>query len=281
VTGGPGQDKTASSHFIPDVFSPSSAAWDLARAEAQYRLALALVGQAPDGLPLPSRMMVIQRRFYRYARYADCGIAASSPASARPSLEAWLQTLQEKNAELTRTHGLEEVRLEAERRIRVGLPSPSEEEDLTDLAAGGILQAAGPRGDLLPHRGTPLRWQTPPEAPTPVLSLRSLEDLQGQRALGGSLLLVLLVLLVWTLARFPVLHAWFRVFWPEQVIVLGGVGWWTLGRPPVVLILVVIGVLARGLFLGRRGLALWHRTEAPKKPGSSVGRAPRSSVLQT
>ena len=223
-------------------------------------------------------MTAIQRRFFQFCRYAECGIAAAPTNVQGQSLEAWLQSLQEKNAELTRTHGLEEVRLEAERRIRGSLPASSE-EDLSDLAGGGILQTAGPRGDLLPFRGTPLRWQMPPEAPAPVVSLQSLEDVQRPWALGASFLLILLLLFVWTLARFPTVHAWFRAFWPEQAIVLGCAGWLALGRPWWMLILAGVGVLARGVFLGRRGLALLHRAEAATKSGSSVirRRDPRSS----
>ena len=272
--------KPTSSPFAQAALPASAVAWDLARAEGQYHLAVALLAQAQDGLPLSSRMTAIQRRFFQFCRYAECGIAAAPTNVQGQSLEAWLQSLQEKNAELTRTHGLEEVRLEAERRIRGSLPASSE-EDLSDLAGGGILQTAGPRGDLLPFRGTPLRWQMPPEAPAPVVSLQSLEDVQRPWALGASFLLILLLLFVWTLARFPTVHAWFRAFWPEQAIVLGCAGWLALGRPWWMLILAGVGVLARGVFLGRRGLALLHRAEAATKSGSSVIRAPRSSVLRT
>ena len=61
-------------------------------------------------------------------------------------------------------------------------------------------------------------------------------------------------------------------FWPEQVALLGCLGWQTYGPALPLLLLVAVGVSARLLFLGRRLLAVLHRP--PPDPSRASGTKP-------
>jgi len=248
---------------------------DLARAEAQYRLCASLA-QGP-GDPPPAALALAQRRFYQFCRYAEAGrvLAGSGAAPANlqgQNFDEWLQDLREKNRRLARDHNFEELRARAEGEAPEVPPlalGPAEPGELPELAGVGVAQAPGPRGDPLPERGTPLRWQTGPEVDAPHLLLAPLSDQQTRRAARVSVLLAVLLLVVWALAYFPGVLAWVRAFWPEQVALLGCLGWQTYGPALPLLLLIALGVSARLLFLGRRLLALLHRP--PPDPSSHPG----------
>jgi hypothetical protein len=266
---------------------PSSPALlDLARAEAQYRLSESLTAN-PGSLPAAA-LALAQRRFYQFCRYAEAGRVltgqGAGPANLRgQSFDEWLQELKDKNAELARRGRFEELRAGAERKAaeaKPPAPEPAAPEDVPDPAAADSASAPASRGDALPERGTPLRWLSGPSADAPRLGLRSLAEQQTRRAAGASLLLAMLIVLVWAVAQFPGVLAWVRAFWPEQVALLGCVGWQTYGPALALLFLIVLGVTARLLFLGRRLLALLHRP--PSDPGhggagSGVAAEPRPS----
>jgi hypothetical protein len=247
---------------------------DLARAEAQYRLSAALA--EAQGPTTAAALALAQRRFYQFCRYAEAGrlLTAGGPGAVSlqgKGFDEWLQDLREKNSSLAREHHFEEVRERAEREAAEAGPlalEPTAPAELPDLAGAGVAPAPGPRGDPLPQRGTPLRWQTGPEGDAPRLLLTSLSDQQTKRAMGATLLLAVLLVLVWALAHFPGALAWVRTFWPEQVALLGCLGWQTYGPALPLLFLIVLGVTARVLFLARRLLALLHR---PPSDGSHKG----------
>ena len=83
----------------------------------------------------------------------------------------------------------------------------------------------------------------------------------------------MLLVVVWAVAQFPGVLAWVRAFWPEQVALLGCVGWQTYGPALALLFLIILGVTARLLFLGRRLLVLLHRPPADPGRGGSAGSA--------
>jgi hypothetical protein len=70
--------------------------------------------------------------------------------------------------------------------------------------------------------------------------------------------------------------AWVRAFWPEQLALLGCLGWQTYGPAPPLILLVVFGVAARLLFLARRLAALLHRPapDASRAGGTASGLGP-------
>jgi hypothetical protein len=257
---------------------PSSPALlDLARAEAQYRLTEALAAR-PGPAPAPA-LALAQRRFYQFCRYAEAGRVLTGPGAGPANLQGqgfddWLQELKDKDRGLAHRHRFEELRARAEREAAEAGPSavePAAPDEMPELAGVGLVRAPGPRGDALPERGTPLRWLSGPSADAPRLTLRSLGEQQARRAAGASLLLVMLLVLVWALAQFPGVLAWVRAFWPEQVALLGCVAWQTYGPALPLLFLIVLGVTARLLFLGRRLLALLHRPPPEPSRGSGTG----------
>jgi hypothetical protein len=251
------------------------AALDLARAEAQYGLSAALA-ESP-GAPQEPALALAQRRFYQFCRYAEAGRLLNGNASESANLQGksfddWLRELREKNGELARTHKFEELRAKAERDAVDAAPlalEPATAGELPQLAGVDMVQAPGPRGDPLPERGTPLRWQTGAKTDAPGLLLTPQSDQQTKRAFGLSVLLVLLLLAVWALAHLPGMLAWVRAFWPEQLALLGCLGWQTYGPALPLLLLVAVGVSARLLFLGRRLLALIHRPPSDPSHGGS------------
>jgi hypothetical protein len=260
--------------------APSSPALlDLARAEAQYRLCEALVA-GPGTPPLPA-LALAQRRLYQFSRYAQAGRAltgaSDGPANLRgQSFDQWLQDLKEKNIALASRSKFEELRARAEREASDAEPQPSEvggTEDLAESAPLNARQVLVSGSDALPERGIPLRWQTGPETQAPALTLRPLGEKQTRRALGASLLLSTLLVLVWAVAQFPGILAWVRAFWPEQVALAGCIGLETWGPALPLLFLIALGGAARLLFLGRRLLLLLHRppSDADRDSGSGSG----------
>ena len=184
-----------------------------------------------------------------------------------------MRELRDKDRELARLHKFEDVRARAEREAVEAAPlalEPATAGELPQLAGVGMVQAPSPRGDPLPERGTPLRWQTGPETDAPRLLLAPLGEQQAKRAVGLSVLLATLLLAAWALAHFPGVLAWVRAFWPEQLALLGCLGWQTYGPALPLLLLVVVGVSARLLFLGRRLLALLHRPAPDPSHGGST-----------
>jgi hypothetical protein len=263
------------------------AAADLARAEAQYRLSAALA-EGP-GAPQEAALALAQRRFYQFCRHAEAarllGANPGGPVNLQgQNFDDWLSDLRDKDVQLARAHKFEKVRERAERDAAEGAPlalEPASPGELPQLAGVGMVQAPGPRGDPLPERGTPLRWQTGPETDAPRLLLTARGEQQAKRSVGLTLLLAVLLLAVWALAHFPGVLAWVRAFWPEQVALLGCLGWQAYGPALPLLLLVVAGVSARLLFLGRRLLALLHRPPPDPSRGSgtkpAVGPEPRPS----
>jgi hypothetical protein len=257
------------------------AAADLARAEAQYRLSAALA-EGP-GAPQEAALALAQRRFHQFCRHAEAArLLSGNPAGPvnlqGQNLDDWLQELRDKDARLAVAHKFEKVREQAERDAAEGAPlalEPASPGELPQLAGVGMVQAPGPRGDPLPERGTPLRWQTGPETDAPRLLLTARIEQQAKRSVGLTVLLAVLLLAVWALAHFPGVLAWVRAFWPEQVALLGCLGWQAYGPALPLLLLVVAGVSARLLFLGRRLLALLHRP--PPDPSRGSGTKPAVS----
>jgi hypothetical protein len=133
----------------------------------------------------------------------------------------------------------------------------------------------GPRDDVLPGRGTPLYWQTGAGAAAPSVVLTAERERQLKRTVGGSLLLVVLLLTAWALAQLPGVLAWVRAFWPEELALLGCLGWQTYGPALPLIALIVLGVAARALFLGQRLLAVLNR---PRPAGAApLAAEPRPS----
>jgi len=242
------------------------AASELARATAQYRLSESLAGAS--GPAQTSALARTQRHFYQLCRYAEAARQLTGPG-APPDFEVQLRQLKENDSRLARDHNFDPLRERAEREADEATPLALDAGAPHDRTDAG--QTPVPRGDPLPERGVPLRWQTGPEADAPHLVLTPLSTHQARRALGASALLGLLLAVIWALAYFPGMLAWVRAFWPEQVALLGCLGWQTYGPSVPLLLLIALGVSGRLFLLGRRALVLLHRPPADPSHGGSTG----------
>ncbi len=169
--------------------------------------------------------------------------------TGRSPLDA-LQDLLQKNIELAEKRGFEAIRTTAEQQAgQYGpeRPGVSEEEgrplcarlDGGDQAPGLTLTAAG-AGRL--QKVWVLTW-----------------------AWLGFLLLVGLLSLLWPTSFLP------RWFWPEQIALIGLVGWWAAGPTVIVLVLILLAIGARVLILmaaARR--FFWHTTADQSKSSASL-----------
>lgn len=242
----------------------SAAGLDLRRAEAQLRLSAVLAERlrANDPTARP-HLELAQERFAFFCRYAEHELAVD-PAAAQDAgpegqpLTDWLTELRERNRQLAQDRGFEAARAEAERRARAGV--------LRTLPGAATTPAAVSPGG---PEGTPLSWYAEAGAP-PHLSLVRVSDQQTRRALATSGLLLVLFLAAWVLAQLPGVRTWLRAFWPEQVAVLGCVGWLTFGPGLIFLCLIALGAGGRLVFLGRWASALLRRRRptAPAEGGA-------------
>jgi hypothetical protein len=64
--------------------------------------------------------------------------------------------------------------------------------------------------------------------------------------------------------------SWLRALWPEQVMLLGGLGWQTTGPNLLVLFVLLLGVCGRLVLLGRWVLTRLRRP-APAAAGPGAG----------
>ena len=247
------------------VTSTGLAALELARA-AQYRLAESLAGAA--GPAQPAALARTQRRFYQLCRYAEAARQLTGPAGPA-EFEDKLRALKDDNSRLARDHGFDPLRERAEREVEEAAPPAPDAAGPDDLPDTGF--TAGALGDPLPQRGVPLRWQSGPETGAPHLVLTPVREHQTRRAVAATLLLGLLLVVIWALAYFPAMLAWARAFWPEQVALLGCLGWQTYGPSLPLLLLIALGISARLFLLGRRMLVFLRRPEAEPSHRSATG----------
>ncbi len=110
----------------------------------------------------------------------------------------------------------------------------------------------GPADGGLPVRGVARAWQGRPDVGSPDPTLVSMRGAMRWQSVELTILLVLVLLLAWVLSSRPTLRPWVQIFWPEQLALLGCLGWQILGTTPLPLALVAVGLSARLLSLARR-----------------------------
>jgi hypothetical protein len=235
-----------------------SAALDLYRAAAQLDVSAALAEQERDGSSEGPALAAAQRRFYIDCRLAEYALeragASGETGPAGQSLADWHQELTERNRSLAQTHGFEAARAEAEHRVRtsaapVAAPVPVDTAArLADLGPGRVRIASR---EGLPDRGTPFLGVAGPDTPAPRLVLETNSGRDFQTALTASELLLVLLAAVWFLSHFPALVARVRLFWPEQMLLLGGLGWYLAGPTFVTVFLLLLGVCGRLIAIAR------------------------------
>jgi hypothetical protein len=266
---------------------------DVRRAEALWRISALLAEQGRDQ-PAGAewqQLAAAQRRFYECCRHAAQGLAASAAlmdgdALRRPEISARLELLQEsnhdqasqleellrQNRELAQAHGFEELRARAERQARPGAEGGTAAPAFVLLPAPAGAEGertGGLGGSTLPEVGTPLHWYGEAETAVPHVQLTQAQTGRVRRALAASLLLLVVLLVAWVVAQFPDVLSWVRAFWPEQIALLGCIGWQAVGLNAVVVFLILVGVCSRLIALGQAAVALVRRWKPAPAPESA------------
>jgi hypothetical protein len=243
------------------------AALALYRAEAQLRICQDLGRQGgEDAASAP--LAAAQHRFALYCRHArhalDLGANRSGVTGpdGKVSLGEWLDRLQSENPGLADQNGFDAVRADAERRAVTGKPIQPRTDNVDEEIQS------------LPQGGTLISWQGRDGTEPPVVQLASHESQQTRQALAASGQWLGLLMVVWILSFVPFLLPRLRLFWPEQIALLGLVGWHLAGWTLIVLLLLFAAVIAR-LFLLVRGLRSIVRRR--KNPPSTM--TARSGVV--
>ena len=264
---------------------------DLIRAASQAEIVRHLTGeyrQNADNSAVRTELIAAQGRFYQYCRQVEQALAEVPPGEAEEK-GADGQTLTDKLTRLleeNREHAkgsveLEKIRAEAEReaeQVRAIRPVPDAfapnaagHGEAGRYASAGYARA-GAGGTALPERGTGFGGSGEPGAAAPVVRLIpvAVRETQGGRLVGVSWWLGLMVG-VWLLTMMPALLRRTRPFWPEQLVLLGAVGWYIAGPRPVVVALLAAWAVVRLIRVGRFSSHLWNGwTASPNVTPSAV-----------
>jgi hypothetical protein len=233
---------------------------DLWRAAALLDLSRTLAtqtGGSPAGTTA-QQLAALQERFYHYRRLAEYRLAlGGSPPGSGPSgqgLGDWLQELDVQNRELAQGQHFERVRAQAEKQA-LAFPSPRQ-------APAPGESFGTPPGDALMESGTPTYWQTPPDAATPSFRLTPVAARETRQRWLGTGVILLLLAAAWGLSYFPQAAAWAQRLWPEQLALLGLLGWQLFGFELAAAGLILLGVGSRLLLTGRWLVARLRRLAA-------------------
>jgi hypothetical protein len=205
-----------------------------------------------------SRLAAVQQLFYRYCRKAELG--ATGPASAET------EALRTRNARLAESHGFEAVRRQAERQAALS-PAAAAAADTTRPEA-----TAGPDSFPAIERGTPAYWSAGRSDAPPVRLVAVAPRADDWTRRFAWVLLTLLPCVVVLVVPSPRLSSALRAFWPEEMLLLGCLGWAGLGPHWVFAFLVLLGVLGRFCHI-----AFWlgsFRLTRVAAPPSSIIRRP-------
>ncbi|MBV9123379.1 MAG: hypothetical protein JO112_08485, partial [Planctomycetes bacterium] len=119
--------------------------------------------------------------------------------------------------------------------------------------------------DVFPEAGTPTYWQAAAPGGVPRLALTALEVRTIHQDVWLSLGLLALFGLIWMLPRHPWLRTWVQGLWPEEMIVLGLLGWQLVGPAWAFLFLAALGLCGRLVHLGWWAVH-WRRSRQPALP---------------
>jgi hypothetical protein len=234
------------------------AALDLYRAAALVRVSRILAEQGRDGA---AALADARRRFALYTRHAEQALATGADRDgvtgpAGQGLVEWREALLGEDRALAEKFHFPEVRDLPEREPRPG-------------TVAGVSDCP-----LLPERGVPLSWQAGTSRVAPRLRLAPADARQAEaaRALTGQWLGLLAA--VWFVAMVPFLAAAARRFWPEQMVLLGALGWHLAGPTLLVLFLLILGACGRLLLLVQGARHRFHPRRAPSTKVPAGGIAP-------
>jgi hypothetical protein len=249
----PGWELLASEgHGTPSVGADRRAAVALYRARAQLTITRELLRQPRTD---EKALTQAQRRFASSVWVAGLALKAGADPhhTARPGGEEiadWLEQLRRANRDLLHEHQLDELGREAERQVRQG------SEQL--LAA------------QLPVQGTPVSWLDQRAARPKLVRLVPLTQRHVRQALSFSCQWLIVLLVVWTVTLSSVLRSVLRWLWPEQMALLGVLGWQVAGPTLLVLFLLALGFSGRMLLIIRTVQVLLVRRPRSAPSGSSL-----------
>jgi len=226
----------------------------LAQAEAALAAAAALGEEARESGVPTGLEAVVQQRFSLHLRRAELLLDRTPDAETwlapdgTPAAE-WADRLASRNRDQAKRYDYEEARAEADRQVKAGLatnpvavPSrPTTDDRMAMLARGRETSEAPPWRPL----GRPLLGSAPANAAPEVGPLESVADAGTGGAAVASLAWLGLVGGLVLLGRFDFLVSRLRYLVPEQLLLLGGLGYLAAGWTVVVVVLLGIGVLAR------------------------------------
>ncbi len=207
------------------------------RADAQLHIIQDLSKERRDNAG-SAALATAQQRFDLYCRHArsalelDAGVAAASGPQGH-SLTEWLESLQSKN-----------------RGMRSAIRNPKTETQLPDSQSGVRI------ADFETVSGIPFSGPTLPGAEPPTLQLTSVQKQRRHETLIASGQWLGFLAAVWFLSSLPSWRTLLRLFWPEQIAILGLIGWHLAGLTSIVLSLLLLAGCGRAFFLmrGLRGL---------------------------
>jgi hypothetical protein len=107
--------------------------------------------------------------------------------------------------------------------------------------------------------GLPLSWEALPDGGPSTLLLTSHQRQQTRQALIASGQWLGILAAAWILSILPFLRTHLHLFWPEQIALLGVIGWHLAGLTSIVLGLLLLAVCSRIILLIRGLRALIHK----------------------
>jgi hypothetical protein len=235
---------------------------DLERADAMLDLSRELSAATPDKTTA-SALARAQEQFYRSCSHAQEGFSLPEGQQDGAALAARLAALKDTAVQLAKTGRFEAVRAEAERQANTAPAATTQDRGLW------ILPDAP---EFVSGTGTPTIWLVTDNSADAQVHLVSFRGQQMQRSLAISLLIGLLGLIAWLVTYSPRLVAILQALWPEQLAVLGYIGWQTFG--PHLGFVVVFLLAAAGRIIC---LALWASRLAAPAATSSAGNSLSSS----
>jgi hypothetical protein len=229
-----------------------AAAAALYRAEGQLRICAALAEAGREGVL--TSLAAAQMRFYSLSRQAEEALQLADDTSLETGPEGetladWHRSLLAENRRMAKDHKFEDTRAEAEHRADVagaaGRTVP-EEMDPGALTGLGPARIRGP----MPDNGTPAYLSLSDSIGMPALTLRPREEQRVRQALAASAVLLGLLFVAGTIALSPRLHRRLQPFWPEPLLLVGLVIWYSRGLSPAAALFVLLGAAGRALILG-------------------------------
>jgi hypothetical protein len=255
-----------------EIVPTNVAGRELRRAEAQLALSRLLTerGLEPANERLSRQLLTAQERFYRFCRSAEYRLALPpalrGDGAEEKRLAVQLQQLQKANQQLAQTRHLEKIQLRAEseaKKAKSSLANPRRSDEGTEEENRNCQSV------FLADQGIPTYWHAEADTRVPSLHLVAVAADRTRRASGLTGLLVVAVLLAWVISYFPRIVRGIHALWPEEMVLLGLLGWYWGHAEAVFGLLILAGLGARLCYMGHWALSWLNRPGAVAATGSS------------